>query len=180
MPFQGVFELLDQAAGTLGSVLFVILGALVGTFGAIASYDEIIEVAVEPDHVTITRGDEVIPVDRPQVEAVFVEGKDLVLTDSRGGELVRRKQDHDVSRLRDAFTRMNYPWHDAHPFEDAYTRWAPGMPGLPDGADAHLRERQVALEKGRGAEARELRRELGRLGVFVRDVKKKQYWRLAG
>ncbi|PSK63604.1 hypothetical protein B0E53_04446 [Micromonospora sp. MH33] len=41
-----------------------------------------------------------------------------------------------------------------------------------------LRARQRAVDAGRGGEAAELRGELARLGVVVRDEGKRQYWRL--
>jgi len=51
------------------------------------------------------------------------------------------------------------------------------LPGLPEGAGALLRARAQALEKRKDREVAELRRELGRLGVVVRDEKRRQYWR---
>lgn len=52
------------------------------------------------------------------------------------------------------------------------------MPGLPDGADALLKARAAALTKGDKDDATELRAELARLGVVVRDEKKRQFFRL--
>jgi hypothetical protein len=49
------------------------------------------------------------------------------------------------------------------------------MPGLPAGANALF----TAREKADSDDSRELRSELAKLGVLVRDDKGKQYWRLA-
>jgi hypothetical protein len=54
----------------------------------------------------------------------------------------------------------------------------PDLPGLPAGADALLRARERAIERDRRDDARELRRELGLIGVVLRDDSKRQYWRL--
>jgi cysteinyl-tRNA synthetase len=51
----------------------------------------------------------------------------------------------------------------------------PGVDGLPPGADALLTAREKNSD-----DADELRAELARLGVVVRDEKGKQYWRPAG
>ena len=49
---------------------------------------------------------------------------------------------------------------------------------LPPGANALLKVRAEALRKGDSGDADELREELSRLGVVVREEKKRQYWRL--
>ncbi|WP_442930243.1 CysS/YqeB C-terminal domain-containing protein [Micromonospora sp. LH3U1] len=46
------------------------------------------------------------------------------------------------------------------------------------GADALLRARERAVRRDRRDDARELRRELGLIGVVLRDEDKRQYWRL--
>ncbi|MEU8916541.1 CysS/YqeB C-terminal domain-containing protein [Streptomyces nigrescens] len=53
------------------------------------------------------------------------------------------------------------------------------MPGLPQGANALLKARAQLLDKKSSTEdLRELREELARVGVVVRDEKRQQYWRL--
>ncbi|WP_420708742.1 CysS/YqeB C-terminal domain-containing protein [Streptomyces sp. NRRL S-1813] len=53
---------------------------------------------------------------------------------------------------------------------------------MPDAANAFLKARQGALEKKGPSDddTRELRAELARLGVVVRDEKGRQYWRTCG
>jgi hypothetical protein len=53
----------------------------------------------------------------------------------------------------------------------------PDLPGLPAGADPLLKARQRALAQSHGEEARELRSELARLGVMVRDEEQRQHVR---
>ena len=48
---------------------------------------------------------------------------------------------------------------------------------MPSGADALLVARQRVLEKGDRRDVAELRVELARLGVAVRDEGRRQYWR---
>ncbi|TDB81411.1 hypothetical protein [Micromonospora sp. KC721] len=117
---------------------------------------------------------------RATVAGVFVDNKALVLLGVDGGELARERSDLDRDRLAAAFTGHGWPWREQDPHREAYRRWVEGLPGLPAGADALLRARQRALDADRGGEIRELRAELGRLGVVVRDEGKRQYWRTAG
>lgn len=70
-------------------------------------------------------------------------------------------------------------WADADPHLAEFRRWVPGTPGLPEGANALFKAREKALKKqGDAEDARELRKELARLGVVVRDEDRRQCWRL--
>jgi cysteinyl-tRNA synthetase len=61
-----------------------------------------------------------------------------------------------------------------------FRRWVADMPELPVDADALLRAREKALDKGDDDDAAELRAQLAKLGVVVRDQKERQYWRRSG
>jgi len=113
--------------------------------------------------------------ERADIAAVFVDRTRLVLLGHDSGELARRASELEVTALKAAFTRYDFPWRDGDPHAGEYRLWVPDMPGLPPGANALLAERAKKLGS---ADARELRDELARLGVVVRDVKRKQYWRL--
>ena len=69
---------------------------------------------------------------------------------------------------RAAFRAHGWGWADDDPHRSAYRLWVPGLPGLPAGADALLRARERAIERDRRDDARELRRELGLVGVVLR------------
>lgn len=63
------------------------------------------------------------------------------------------------------------------PHKDEYRRWVEDLPELPTGANAILRARAPALERGDTEDAAQLRRELGKLGIVVREEAKRQSWR---
>lgn len=173
-PFRGPLELIDsipEPGATLGALGAGLVGGLVLS---LISHGERLSVTVTADHVRI-RGDEYDETfARDDVSAVFVDRSKLVLLGQDTAELVRRPSELDVQALAAAFTRHGYPWRDGDPHADAYRRWVPGMDGLPAGANALLTAREKNPD-----DADELRAELARLGVIVRDDKKKQYWRLA-
>ncbi|SBT68490.1 hypothetical protein GA0070622_5594 [Micromonospora sediminicola] len=177
-PFQGVFELLDrwpdQRAYPVGAGVAALAGLVLAFLGA----RERLTVTVGHRSVRLHRDGHGRDVARAAVTGVFVDGRALVLLYDAGGELARERSDLSAERLRAAFTRQGWPWTGQDPHRDAYRRWVAGLPGLPPGADALLRARQRAVDRGHGDEARELHGELARLGVVVRDEGKRQYWRL--
>ncbi|MFE6237140.1 hypothetical protein [Cellulosimicrobium sp. NPDC057862] len=94
-------------------------------------------------------------------------------------ELLHVRTELATGRLAAAFRSHGWPWHDDDPWADEFRRWVPGDPSLPPSADAVLRARAAMLRSDKTADAAELRRELARLDVVVRDVDKVQHWRPA-
>ncbi len=84
-------------------------------------------------------------------------------------------------RLQAAFVTHGYTWLAGDPHADEYRLWVEDTPDLPPGADALLGARARALGKGGDGkdDAAELRAELAKIGVVVREEKKRQYWRRA-
>jgi hypothetical protein len=180
VPFQGVFELvasLPDPQATIGSLA---VGAVAGLVFAFLGYLEALTVRVSDEWVVTSRQKATSSVvDAASVTDVFVDGKKLVLLGAGGRELVRSASDLKAERLAAAFRAHGYPWRDdGDPYADEFRRWVQGVPGLPAGADALLKARQEALKKGDEHDIAELRQELARLGVVVREEKKRQYWRV--
>lgn len=168
---------LPQPQGTIGTVA---AGVVLGVVLALTAEGEMLRVGVGPSAVTLTRDGTTRTIARGDVTAVFADDKELVLTGRSGEELAREKSDLATARLAAAFTEQGYPWRpDGDPHRDEYRRWVPDEPELPAGANAVLRARATALEEGDRKDLAELREELGKLGVVVRDRDKRQYWRRA-
>lgn len=172
-PFRGPLELVDSIPEPWATVGALGAGLLGGLVFALIAHGERLGVTVSDDRVRLAGDEYDETFDRADVTAVFVDRNQLVLLGPDTGELVRRPSELDVAALAAAFTKYGYPWRDGDPHAGEYRRWVPGMEGLPPGANALLTARAKDRE-----EASELRAELARLGVIVRDEKKKQYWRL--
>jgi hypothetical protein len=181
-PFEGPLKLIASLPEPQVTIGALAIGALAGAALALIATLERLTVTVSDDRVTMVRGDgRRREVERAAVTSVFVDGKRLVLLGAVGEEVAGESSDLDVGRLAAAFRAHGYPWSaEGDPYRDDYRRWVEGLPGLPAGADALLRARQRALTKGDDGEAVDLRAELARLGVVIRDEKKRQYWRLTG
>ncbi|MET8088584.1 hypothetical protein [Micromonospora sp. NPDC005220] len=178
VPFGDLIEWLDRlpepqaTAGTVG------VGVLVGLVIAGIGTAERLIVTVDAAQVRLRRSDENRTVARVDTRVVFLADKHLVLLDADGAELVRESTDLPAGQLAAAFRTHGWGWADDDPHRSAYRLWVPDLPGLPAGADPLLRARERAIQRDRRDDARELRRELGQLGVVLRDESKRQYWRL--
>jgi hypothetical protein len=178
-PFKGPAELLDSMPEPWVSIGAVTVGALLGLFAALVLLHESLSVRVSDRRVVLTIRDESEEFARDKIRLVFPDGKQLVLLGHHSEELAREDCGLDKRRLADAFTEHGYAWADADPYSAEFRRWVPGTPGLPEGANALFKAREKALKKeGDAEDARELRKELARVGVVVRDEDKRQYWRL--
>jgi hypothetical protein len=175
LPFRGVFRLLDRYASTPVSIGAVAAGAAVGLGFAYAGHRDKLTVTVDRGGLDLRRGGRSRRVERTAVVAAFTDGRHLVLQDAEGGELVREKSDLAPAGLAAAFREHGYPWRDADPHAADFRLWVEGLPDLPPGADPLLRARAKVLDKPE--EAAELRSELARIGLVVRDDKKRQYVR---
>lgn len=177
--FSGLIEILDDYSGTIMTLALIAVGIIAGALVALSAYEEVVWVTVTDDDVKVAVVDKTKEFKRNQVADVFTDGKTLVLLGRDTSELVRQKTDHKSPRLQAAFEAHAYPWREGDPHEAAFTRWVDGVPGLGEHANAILRARQVALDEDNKDDIVELREEAAKLGVVVRDVKKRQHWRLA-
>ncbi|WBB56734.1 hypothetical protein [Verrucosispora sp. WMMD573] len=177
-PVQGLFRavdgLPDQYALPGGVGVGVLVGLVIGAIGTA----ERVRVTVSGTEVRLREGSSEREFDRRDTRVVYLDGKNLVLLDADDAELARQSVDLPAVELADAFRGHGWPWAEADPHREAYRLWVPDLPGLPAGADALLRARREALKHDRGGEARELRAELSRYGVVVRDDGKRQHFRL--
>lgn len=178
-PLEGPAELLSSVPEPGRTIGGVGVGALLGLVVGLIVVHESLAVSVSRGRVVLTVRDSSQEFGCDEVGLVVRDGKQLVLLGPDGMEIAREDCDLPWRRLADAFAERGYRWADEDPHREEFRRWVPGVPGLPEGADALLRARAAAREKDESAEdARELRRELLRLGVVVRDEKKRQYWRM--
>jgi len=182
LPFHGPLNLLDRIPDQIALPVLLALGLVAGViFGVHALADEL-SVTVTRDSVRLQRGDLDRTLRRSAVASVFLDAKHLVLLGPDTNELARQKTDQSANRLAAAFTGHGYPWRpDGDPRDADYRLWSVSAVGLPSGADALLSIRAKALaDSKRAGDAAELRAELIKLGVVVRDQGGQQYWRLAG
>ncbi|MFF0744465.1 hypothetical protein ACFYVL_29095 [Streptomyces sp. NPDC004111] len=177
-PMQGPAKLVTSLPEPGLTIGIAALGGLIGVALVVYGRFEELSLEVTGDSVTLTRKGKSWQITGRDVAQSFLDDKQFVLVAHDGTELAREKTDLDAKRVGAAMSGHGYTWLERDPYKESFRRWVSGMAGLPEGANALLAARSVALEKGSDEEQlRELRAELGRMGVVVRDDKKRQYWR---
>ena len=173
-PFKGLFELVASIESPYRVLGALTLGAILGLVFAFLWTVDMLSVTVSPTEVVLQRHDN--RQSFTTVRSAYVDGKHLVLLDSSDAELARESSDLAVAELRAAFTAHGYTWLSADPFVDAYRMWVDHSPDLSAEVNSLLRERLTAVRKS-SSDLPLLSAELRKHGVYVRDVKKRQYWR---
>lgn len=177
-PMQGAFELVERFSGAPLTIGAIVVGAVAGLLLALTGAGERLVVTVTDRGVRLQRDQSTTGVERAKVAAVFLDGKELVLQARSGEELAREKSDLAAPALAAAFRAHHYLWlDDGDPYAVAFRPWVDGADGLPPGANAVLQARSTALDQDEPEHVADLRIELARLGVVVRDQKKRQFWR---
>jgi hypothetical protein len=176
VPFGGPFELIRRLPEPWDRVVGLGIGLIVGLIFAALVDAESLTVRITALEVVLTRPGHHRAVPKGEIALAFPDRDQLVLLGRTGRELAREPSHLSKQRLSAAFGSRGVAWAEKDPYLDAYRRWVPGLPDLPD---AVFTARQKALTAGDEDDARELREELGRLGFVVRDEKKRQYWRRA-
>lgn len=177
-PFQGPFKLVASIAEPQATIGALAIGAVGGLVFAYLGARDSLTVTVADDRVTLARGGSARVIERAAITDVFLDGKKLVLLGADGAELAREGSDLGADRIRDALVGRGYPWRsEGDPYRDEFRRWVEDMPDLPAGADALFKARAKALSKRDNGDIADLRAELARLGLVVRDEGKRQYWR---
>ncbi len=177
-PFRGPVRLFADIPEPAASLVAAAAGLVLGTAFAAVWERERVTVTVARDQVEVRRMGAHHVLSRDEVDSVFFGAKHLVLLGTGGTELVRESVDEKGEVFRHAFQAQGWPWTGDDPHADAYAMWVPGAVGVPPVAGPLLAARQEALDAKKSDDAKEIRSELLRLGVVVRDEKTRQYWRL--
>lgn len=176
---EQVAELAD-VVGLKVTVALAVVGVLAGGLLALMSYDDMVTITVDDASLELRRGEVSTKAEVADITGVFVDGKEVVVRGASGAELMREQTDHSAAKIRAAVETHGHPWFDTDPHDREFERWVDGVPAIGEHANAVLRARQVALDSGEAGDARELRAEVARLGIVVRDRDGRQYWRRSG
>ena len=179
IPIPGLVRLLTRFPEPEATFGILAIGFVLGLIVAGLAERDYVTLTVDHNEVTLRHGQTSHTFARTSIGAVFVDAKEVVLLGRGTEELVRQRGDlPDVRRIEEAFVAHGYPWRTGgDPYGNEYRRWVDDAPELPAAAHAVLRARDRALRTGDQGDVTELRTELGRLGLVVRDQNKRQYWR---
>jgi hypothetical protein len=183
VPFQGPLELIAKGDSWWVVALLTVIGVVAGVFLAAGALEDTLKVTVTNTEVEFLKNQKTTRVPRNQVAVAFLDGKEIVLQDSRSRELARERHDQlksDAKAIPAAFRAHGYPWSESgDPYADKFRRWVEDDPELPAAVNAVLKARSKAFalgDKGKH-DVRELREQIAKLGFTIRDEDKRQYWR---
>lgn len=177
LPMRGPFKLIDSFDD--GTVLLVslLVGAVGGIAFAFVAIADLLKVTLTDTEIRLDRNERSRTVPRSEVDAVFLDGKQLVVLDRESRQLVRESQEARPAEVGRAFRAHGYPWLDGDPYVELYRRWVPDTPDLPATVNAVLAARGIALKQRVARDVAELRDEVQKCGFVVRDEGDRQYWR---
>ena len=174
-PMQGPAKLVDSVPAAVLPAVGILAGA---ALGLVAQYEQL-TIRLQGDEVVLTRKGQRQSLSRADIGTFCRDGGQLVVLGGGGGELARHECGIGFERVAGAVVQHGHQWADTDPYTDEFRLWVPGLPGFPEGVNALLKARQKALEDDGSDDGnvRELREELGRLGIVVKDEKRRQYVR---
>ncbi len=176
-PMRRPLKVIDSFEGPWAAAGLGAAGLLLALLLAYLAILTCLKVTLTDSWIRVEQNDRKRTIDRPDVDAVFVEGKKLVILDRDSRQLLRETSEAGAADMARAFTAHGYPWVEQDPYEELYRRWVPDTPDLPGAVNALLKAREAALKKKAGDDIAELRDEVQKLGFVVRDDAAKQYWR---
>lgn len=162
--------------------VLMIIGAVAGFLLFAQWEEEAGTVRVDARGITVERKDDKRRIDRERISGVFTDGKDLVVVDAGGRELLRIHTDDELAaQLGPVLEQHSYPYLGAQdPREGHFVTWVDGEDVLDAEAEALLRDRHRAkLDKKRGR-MQELSERLSGRGIAIRDRDDEQQYRVIG
>ncbi|MER5393543.1 hypothetical protein [Saccharopolyspora sp. NPDC002686] len=159
--------------------VLAVVGLGVGAWLAAEAKKDSLELTVRQEGVELKQGGTERYLRREDVDAVFQDGKDLVLLDATTRQLARHKSsDLPKDQVKAAFEHFGYPWAGASdPHEDDFRKWLDGHPDLDEETNALLRARSRALTDKQHGAAADLTDQLQARGVVLRDRAGTQQYR---
>jgi hypothetical protein len=181
LPLKPVFWFLGEIDDWWKVLTSAAVGALVGIGAAAAAAKRTVTVSVGDDDVVVVMGagdgDRRRTVARAEVEAIFLDGRNIVVQGADSRRLISARLDASRPAIAQAFRERGYRWLEKDPNDGEYRRWRPEGDELPAEVNAVLAARAAALRKRSTAEAHDLAEALHRLGYDVREDGTRQDWR---
>lgn len=177
LPMRALLRLLAAANEPWEIAIGLGAGLVLGLGVALVAMTDATKVTLTDAELRLDRDGPSRTIARGDIDAVFLDGKRLVVLDRESRLLVSEAHQAPAGALASAFRAHGYPWCEADPHADRYRRWIPDTPDLPLAVNALLAAREVALEKKSGKDILDLRDAVESLGFTVRDEDARQYWR---
>ncbi len=177
VPFQGPLNLIASYNGAWVGFATMALGLVAGIALTFLSFHESLEMIIDDEKIIFKLRNDEMNFKKKDISLVFMDGKQIVLLGNDEKELFRYKQELNKNTVAAAFLNHDYLWSDSEPFHEDFKKWVVDCPDLSPAANALFKARKIAIEDGEDEEVFQLAKELWKLRVSVKEIKKSQYYR---
>lgn len=177
IPMRGPLRLIAFFDEWWATVAFLTAGLLLGALFAHTAITGSLRLVVTDRSLRLDLDGESRTIARDLIDAVFLDGPELVVLDRESRQLARERHESTADAIARAMRAHGYPWTGQDPYEQLYRRWVRDGPELPSAVNAVLVAREAALRRKVRRDVVELHDEVQKLGFVVRDDGHRQYWR---
>jgi len=177
VPFQGPLNLIASYTGAWVGFITMALGLVAGIALTFFSFHESLEMTIDDEKIILKLRNDEMNLNKKDISLVFMDGKQIVLLGNDEKELFRFKQELNNNTVGAAFLKHDYLWSESEPFKEDFKKWVVDCPDLSPAANALFKARKIAIEDGDDEEVYQLAKELWKLRVSVKEIKKSQYYR---
>lgn len=172
-----VIKLLQSFNPFWVSIILMIVGIIIGILLSLEVYNETLKMEINDQEILIKKDNKEIITKKADIKEIYMEDNEVVIISKKGQELLRETTDINKEEIRNIFTYHHYPWCDHDPYADEYILWTLENQSFGEKINSILYERRNAIRDGDKKKANHLKKDLGELGIIVKDRNGNQYVR---
>lgn len=172
-----IIELLQSLHPFWASMILMVAGGIVGVFLSLTVYSEALKISIRDQEIRINKDNKERRIRKFEVKEIFMEDNIVVITGTKGQELLSEKTDIKKEKIREIFLYHHYPWNEQNPYADEFNLWTLEDHSFGENAHDILYERRNAIREGDKKKMNNLKMDLSELGIVVKDQGEYQYVR---
>ncbi|WP_268625147.1 hypothetical protein [Paenibacillus alvei] len=172
-----VIKLLLSFSPFWASMILMIAGGVIGVLLSLTVYSEALKMSIRDQEIRINKDNIEKRISKSEIKEIFMEDNIVVITGTKGQELLSEKTDIKKGKIREIFLYHHYPWIEQDPYKDEFNLWTLDDHACGENANAILYERRNAIREGDKKKATNLKMDLRELGIVVKNQGENQYVR---
>lgn len=159
------------------SIIFMLVGGVIGVLLSLTVYSEALKMIVGNQEILINKDDKEKRIRKSEIKEIFMEANTVVITGNKGQVLLSEKTDIKKEKIRDVFLNYHYPWSEQDPYVNQFNLWTLEDHTFGKKAYGILYDRRNAIRERDMKKAKNLKIDLNELGIVVKDHGEEQYVR---
>ena len=172
-----VIKLLLSFSPFWASMILMIAGGVIGVLLSLTVCSEALKMSIRDQEIRINKDNIEKRISKSEIKEIFMEDNIVVITGTKGQELLSEKTDIKKEKIREIFLYHHYPWSEQDPYKDEFNLWTLDDHACGENANAILYERRNAIREGDKKKATNLKMDLRELGIVVKNQGEDQYVR---